>query len=215
MAMNICEEIKKRKLITIMRGVKGEQYLPLTEALWRGGVGLAEVTVNQSGDVRDTCDAISRMREAFDGRVEIGAGTVMTVAQLDEVLRAGATFIISPNSSRAVIEATKERGAVSIPGAFTPSEIASAYEWGADFVKLFPADALGIPYIKSITAPISHIPLLAVGGVTDANLGELFAAGIRGVGVGTNIISKKLLAEGDYDGIEALARRFVTAIENA
>ena len=102
----------------------------------------------------------------------IGAGTVMTAEQVQAAKGAGASFIISPNVSRAVIEKTVALDMVSMPGAMTPTEIADAHDYGADLVKVFPASILGAAYVKAVRAPLEHIPLIAVGGIDSGNVAE-------------------------------------------
>lgn len=135
----------------------------------------------------------------------MGAGTVLTPEQVDRAFKAGAEYIISPDTNPEVIKRTVSLGLVSIPGALTPTEIQYAHACGADFVKLFPAGEMGISYIKAVTAPLNHIRLLAVGGVNEDNLADFFKAGIKGAGIGSNIIKKNLLEQKDFKGITKLA----------
>ena len=125
---------------------------------------------------------------------------------------AGAKYIISPNTDEKVIKKTNECGMVSIPGALTPTEIQYAHACGADFVKLFPADNLGIGYIKAVLAPLSHIKLLAVGGVNENNLKDFLNVGVKGVGIGSNITKKELIKQGQYDEITKLAKKYTIQI---
>ena len=136
----------------------------------------------------------------------------MTAEQVRIAVNAGAEYMISPDASREVIEETGRLGAVSIPGALTPTEVATAYAYGADFVKLFPAGELGLSYIKAIRAPLAHIPMLAVGGVNETNLGEFLGAGLSGFGIGSNIVSKKLIEQGDFAALTALAKQYTEQI---
>lgn len=209
----VVDSICKNKIIAILRGVKKEQLIPLAEALYAGGVRLLEVTFNACGDPSDeeTAEHIALLASHMAGRMYVGAGTVLTVEQVDLTKAAGGCFIISPNVSEAVIAHTRFEGLVSIPGALTPTEIVNAHEAGADFVKLFPVSGLGAPYIKAVAAPLSHVKLLAVGGVNPDNMNEFRAAGAMGFGIGANIVDKKLLASDDYEGITALARRYTDA----
>ena len=154
------------------------------------------------------------VREAFADRLHVGAGTVMTEAQRKLAAAAGAEYIISPNVNVEIIRATKAAGLLSIPGAFTPSEIVTAYEAGADFVKLFPADCVDLHYIKAIRAPINHIPLLAVGGVTPENLGAYLKAGMAGAGIGSALVKKEDVAADNFDAIAARAARYVAVVES-
>ena len=206
----IIEEIEKNKLVAIIRGVPAEKLLPLAEALYEGGVRLLEVTYSANGSVSDgdTAGMIGALATRFEGRMLIGAGTVLTREQVDLTKKAGGCFIISPNVDKEVIAETVALGMVSIPGALTPTEIVDAHKAGADFVKLFPITSLGTSYVKAIRAPLSHIKLLAVGGIDENNMGEYLAAGISGFGVGSNITDKKLIASSDWEGITALARKY-------
>ena len=104
---------------------------------------------------------------------------------------------------------------LSMPGAFTPTEVVTAHEAGADFVKVFPVDALGPAYLKALKAPLCHIKMLAVGGVNEGNLKAFLAAGASGFGIGSNVVNKKMIAEGDFEAITALARDFIAALARA
>ena len=154
------------------------------------------------------------VREAFADRLHVGAGTVMTEAQRKLAAAAGAEYIISPNVNVEIIRATKAAGLLSIPGAFTPSEIVTAYEAGADFVKLFPADCVDLHYIKAIRAPINHIPLLAVGGVTPENLGDYLKAGMAGAGIGSILVKGEDVAADNFEAIAQRAARYVAVVES-
>ena len=210
----LIEKIKKEKLIVIVRGVCKDKLLPLADALYRGGVRLMEITFDKSG--RTAPDAVAEnirmLKEHTDGRMHIGAGTVTTGEEVELVANAGGEFIISPDTYEDVIRRTVELGLVSIPGALTPTEAATAHRYGADFVKLFPVSGLGTSYIKAIKAPLSHIRFLAVGGVDLGNIDEYMKTGIAGVGIGSNIIDKELISRGEFDKIEDLARRYVEAV---
>jgi 2-dehydro-3-deoxyphosphogluconate aldolase/(4S)-4-hydroxy-2-oxoglutarate aldolase len=127
--------------------------------------------------------------------------------------KAGAKFIITPNTNPDLIRKVKVYGLVSIPGAFTPSEIETAWEAGADMVKVFPAGNLGPSYIKAVKAPLSHIPLMAVGGVNEKNTADFIAAGCCGVGVGGNLVNKNRIENDEWDKIIALAVEFRKAVE--
>jgi len=209
--------IEKEKLIVIVRGVKNEHLIPLAEAMYRGGVRLLEITYSADGSVpaEVTATGIKMLRDHFGERMAIGAGTVLTPHEVELTAEAGGQFIISPDTSEAVIQRTNELGLVSIPGALTPTEAQGAHRAGADFVKLFPITSLGPAYVKAIRAPLSHIRFLAVGGVDETNMETYFDAGICGFGIGSNLVNRKLIEEGNFDAIEALARNFITALKEA
>ena len=211
---HVINAIRQHKLIAIVRGFSGEELMGAAEALYLGGVRLLEVTFDQSGKIPDseTAENIRLLRNNFEGKLLIGAGTVMNESQVLAAKEAGAEYIISPDVNGAVIKKTKALGMVSIPGALTPTEIVTAYTLGADFVKLFPAGDLGLSYIKSVRAPLSHIPMLAVGGVSVNNIRDFLDTGISGVGIGSAIVNKSLIKNGDFEGLTELAREFTKQI---
>lgn len=204
--------ILRHKLIAIVRGVDTATLLPLCEALYAGGVRLLELTFSQGSDT-ETANRIALLCERFTGRMRIGAGTVLTQKQVALVHGAGGDFIISPSVSQAVIEKTRELGLVSIPGALTPTEVVQAHTYGADLVKLFPVSSLGADYVKALRAPLAHIPLLAVGGVTPKNVGDFLRAGAAGVGIGSDLTPKDALACGDFDAVTRRAAEYTLAID--
>jgi 2-dehydro-3-deoxyphosphogluconate aldolase/(4S)-4-hydroxy-2-oxoglutarate aldolase len=160
-------------------------------------------------------ESIRRIRREFAGRVFPGAGTVLTPAQASWAVDAGAQYVISPDMNPDVIRRTRELGALSIPGAFTPTEITGAIAAGADFVKLFPAGLFGCDYVKAIRAPLSHVRLLAVGGVDLSNMKDFLQAGVVGFGIGGNLVNKKIISLGKFDELEATSRAFVRAVQSA
>ena len=215
MRNKVIQAIEKEKLIVIVRGVEKEKLIPLAEAMYQGGIRLLEVTYSANGAVSDeeTSENIKMLAIHFEGRMYVGAGTVLSERQVELTRAAGGCFIISPDAYAPVIEKTRKLGMVSIPGALTPTEIAQAHRTGADFVKLFPITSLGASYVKAVRAPLSHIKLLAVGGVDENNMDAYLKAGISGFGVGSNIIDKRMLAEENYEGITALARSYMAVVK--
>ena len=204
------EAILEKKLIVICRRLYGDDLRGIARALSDGGLGLIEVTFDQadSGCVEKTCEAIRMLVSEFGERVMPGAGTVLTTEQVMMAKESGARYIISPNVNAGVIALTKELGLVSIPGAMTPTEIISAHNAGADFVKLFPSGYLGFSYIKDIMGPISHVRLIATGGVTEESLPEYLRLGFAGAGVSGRLTDKALIASGNFGEIENRARAF-------
>lgn len=211
----VIEAIKKEKLIVIVRGVKSELLAPLCEAMYKGGIRLLELTYDASGKVSDeeTAANIAMLSHRFEGRMYIGAGTVLSEKQVELTKEAGGKFIISPDADEKVIRKTVELGLVSMPGALTPTECKAAHSYGADFIKLFPADTFGPSYVKAVRAPLSHINFTAVGGINLENIPDYIKAGVSGFGVGTNIVDKKLVEAGDFDGITKLAEKYVEVVK--
>ena len=211
----VMDEILSKRIIAIMRGIEPKSCITLARALWEGGIHLIEVTFDQKDPAtfHDTARAIQAIQEDPGCGALVGAGTVTTPGLVDLAAEAGAKYIVSPDTNPHVIARTLENGLVSIPGAMTPTEIMAAHNLGADFVKLFPVSQLGIDYIKAICAPISHVKLLATGGVNEENITGFIRAGAVGAGVGGNLVNKAWIAEGRFDRITALAKELVTAVD--
>lgn len=207
--------ILQEKLIVLFRKVEQQYVADLARALVRGGVKLLEVTFDQQAEdpAKTYKQAIAAIREAVGDALCLGAGTVLTVEQVNAAHEAGAAFILSPNTNDEVVRETRRLGMVSVPGAMTPTEIAHAWDVGADIVKLFPADDLGYHYIWNLRGPLPHIPLLASGGVNPETIPLFFAQGIRAVGTGASIVKRDLLEARDWGAITALARRHVDAVQ--
>ena len=210
----IIQTIESEKIITIVRGIEREKLVSLAEAMYNGGIRLLELTYDATGAVSDeqTAKNIEMLAEHFEGKMYIGAGTVITEKQVELTKSAGGLFIISPDTYGAVIDKTRKLEMVSMPGALTPTEIQAAHRYGADFVKLFPVTSLGIDYVKAVKAPLSHIKLLAVGGINENNMSDYLKAGISGFGIGSNIVDKKLVEANDFSGISLLAEKYTRVI---
>lgn len=209
----IIKEIEKNKIIVIVRGVDKDKLIPLAQAMYDGGIRLIECTYDASGKITDeeTADNIVMLAKHFDGKMFVGAGTVITEKQVELTKKSGGKFIISPDTNADIITKTKEMSLVSIPGAITPTEVA-AHRAGADFVKLFPIDLYGPKYIKTLLAPLSHVRVLAVNGITAENMAEYLNAGASGVGVGSGIVNKKMIEDENFKGITDLAKLYTARI---
>jgi len=206
------EKIESEKIIAIVRNVQKDKLIKLCRALYDGGIHLLECTYDASGITTDveTANKIKLITSEFGEKMTVGAGTVLTEQQVELTEEAGGKFIISPDVNEAVIKKTKTLELVSIPGALTPSEITSAIRYGADFIKLFPVNAVGgLDYIKAVSAPLSNVKFLAVGGVNENNIASYIKAGFWGVGIGNGIVNTKMIENDDYIGITNLAKRFV------
>ena len=167
MKNTVINSILENKIVVIVRGVAKEKLIPLAEAMYAGGIRLLEITYSADKSISDTdtAESIRALAEHFEGRMFIGAGTVLTADQVRLTRAAGGSFIISPDVNEEVIRETYRNGMVSMPGALTPTEIQNAHRFGADFVKLFPISNLGPDYVKAVKAPLSNIKMLAVGGI--------------------------------------------------
>lgn len=195
-------------LVAILRGVKPDEVEDIGEALVSAGFTLIEVPMNSP----DPLESISRLAKRFEGRAQIGAGTVLTEAQVAEVEGAGGTMIISPNANLKVIAASATRGLVSLPGIFTMSEAFAALDTGATALKLFPAEAANPTVLKAMRAVLPKTSkVLPVGGIAPDNMDPWWAAGASGFGLGSALYKVGLSAE----QVGANARAFVQALPNA
>lgn len=205
----------ERKLVLIARGIDADTLLEAAEAVAGAGVCFLEATYNQSAadPIAENGRILSMLVKRFGERLHIGAGTVLNVAQVQAAYDAGARYIIAPSAKPAVIAETKRLGMLAIPGAMTPTEIDAAWDMGADVVKLFPADDLGMHYITNIRGPLPHIPLMATGGVNPQTIPEFLSRGINAVGTGITVFKRDLLQARDFAGIASLAREHVAAVD--
>ena len=212
MKEEIIRSVREGRIVAIIRGFAPDICLRLAEAYAKGGIGLVEVTFNQRAPEtwKETAAAIRSIRGHFAGSVRVGAGTVLTAEQLTLCEQAGGEYMITPNVNAELIRDCVRRGLVAMPGALTPSEAVTAFDAGADFVKIFPAGSLGPGYVKAVMAPLSHIPFLAVGGISPDNVGDFIKAGCVGAGVGGNLTNKEWIAAGEWDRIADVARQLVT-----
>jgi 2-dehydro-3-deoxyphosphogalactonate aldolase len=180
-----------RHLIAILRGITPSETVHVCQALIAAGITMIEVPLNSPEALRSIEDAA----KVFDGRALVGAGTVLSRADVDGVADAGGRFVVSPDTNPAVIGATLERGMTSYPGVFTPSDAFTAIRSGATGLKFFPAEILGPKGIKAMKAVLPpEIPLYAVGGANPDNFAEYFAAGCAGFGLGTYIFKPGMSA---------------------
>ena len=198
-------------IVAIIRGFEPDICLKLAKAYFKGGIDMVEVTFNQKAPEtwKDTAAAIRSIKAEFAGTVKVGAGTVLTEEQLHICEDAGGEFMVTPNVNTALIRKCVADGLVAMPGAMTPTEAVEAFNAGANYVKVFPAGSLGPGYIKAIKAPLSHIPLLAVGGISPDNIAEFIKAGCVGAGVGGNLTNKEWIAAGEWEKITAVAASLV------
>jgi 2-dehydro-3-deoxyphosphogluconate aldolase/(4S)-4-hydroxy-2-oxoglutarate aldolase len=198
-------------VIAVLRLSAREQVLPTAQALLEGGVRAIEVALT-------TPDAIAAIEELSDRLGEqalIGAGTVITPTQCRTALAVGAQFIVSPICRPDLTLITHAANRIMILGAYTPTEAQIAHEAEADFVKLFPAETLGVDYIKALRAPLPHLKIIPTGGVDLNNIASFLEAGCPAVGVGSALAPRRLVEAGDWAGLKQRAADFVRAAQNA
>jgi 2-dehydro-3-deoxyphosphogluconate aldolase/(4S)-4-hydroxy-2-oxoglutarate aldolase len=199
-------------IIPIIRASSADAVVPVAEALLQAGLPICEITLT----VPNAIEAIGAVAKRFPGKMLVGAGTVTDAEAARRALDAGAEFIVSPCLVPEVIEAAQRADVAVLPGALTPGEVFEAHRLGGDMVKVFPVQAVGgAAYLRALRGPFPNIPLVPTGGVTLANIGEMFQAGAAAVGVGTELISPDALARRDYAAIGAIAKQFLAAVRKA
>ena len=206
----IVESIAEAGLIAVIRTDSSQLALETCRALAAGGVRVQEIALTTPNGVEAIRQAAAELPDCL-----IGAGTVLTPEQANAVVDAGASFVFAPNTDPAVIETAKSRGVAAVPGALTPTEIATAISAGADVVKLFPANYFGPRYIKDIHGPLPGVRITPTGGINLENLGEWLSAGAIAVGVGTSMVRKDLIREGRWEELATVASRYVEAVAEA
>ena len=198
-------------IVGILRGFPTELLPEIVGAAIRGGLRNIEITMNTPG-------ALQQIREAVaiaGGRLNIGAGTVIDRQLLDEALAAGASFVVTPTVEPTIIRECVGRKIPIFPGAYTPTEIVTAWELGATMVKVFPADSLGSGYIRSVKAPLPHIKLLPTGGVDLTTMPAFMKAGADGFGIGSPLFDRERIESRDWPWIEARCRAFAETYRKA
>jgi 2-dehydro-3-deoxyphosphogluconate aldolase / (4S)-4-hydroxy-2-oxoglutarate aldolase len=200
--------ILQTKVVAVIRMKDAARLADVAAALGRGGVRALEITMTVPGAV----EIIREMaRTKAPGRL-VGAGTVLDAGTATDVIAAGADFVVSPITDMATVQACREADVLVAPGAFTPTEIVTAWRAGADIVKVFPATSLGPQFFRDLRGPLPRVRLMPTGGVTVENAREFLAAGAAAVGLGTALVDAKAVEAGDWAALEERARRLVASL---
>jgi 2-dehydro-3-deoxyphosphogluconate aldolase/(4S)-4-hydroxy-2-oxoglutarate aldolase len=207
----LVREIEASGVIAIVRFDRSEDLVQVARAVRAGGVRAIEFTMTTP----NALDIIEQSAREFGQDVLLGAGTVLDPETARAAILAGAQFIVAPTLNPQVIETCRRYSKAVIPGAFTPTEILTAWECGADFVKVFPAEFGGPEYLKAVRAPLPQVKLIPVGGVTLENTGAFIKAGASAVAVGGNLVKKSAIAAKRFDELTELARLYVQAVAGA
>lgn len=208
------DRLKKDGFIAILRHIPSESARDVAKALYNGGVRFIEVTFNPSSDktIYDTQKSINTINELYGDDICVGAGTVLTMEYAKRAREAGAKFLVSPCTNLNIVSYASENNIISIPGAYTPCEIMSAFENGADVVKIFPILPNAIDYLKVITAPLSHIPFIVTGGINPNNVEEFMKCGAIAVAAGATVVTNEMIQKGDFAQITENAMLHVEAV---
>lgn len=203
----VLKTIEEYGVVAVIRMKDPQKLAAVIDAVRQGGVKCIEITMTVPGAV----ESIRTLAAAMPSDVLIGAGTVTTPAIAEEVIAAGAQFVVSPVLNLDVIAVCRKHNVACMPGCYTPTEIFTAWNAGADVCKVFPATSLGPKYFKDLSGPFPHIKLMPTGGVTIGNVGEWIAAGAVAVGIGSDLLDKAAIDEGRY---EVLTERAATMYAN-
>jgi len=209
---DVVRKIAAVGVIPVVRAQSAELALRAIEAIQAGGIPILEITMTVPGAVK----MIEELARRLGPEALIGAGTVLEEATARACIQAGAQFVVSPALDRATISCCRQHGIAVIPGALTPTEVVAAWSAGADYVKVFPAGALGGPaYLKSLKAPLPQIEMVPTGGVSLNNAADFIKAGAAALGVGADLVDTKALAQGAGRLITERARQFVDIVRQA
>jgi 2-dehydro-3-deoxyphosphogluconate aldolase/(4S)-4-hydroxy-2-oxoglutarate aldolase len=195
--------------VAVVRGKSDDLVLKAVRAALDGGVNVIEITFT----VPNALEIIRRLAAEIGDDVILGAGTVLTPEAAINAVEAGARFIVSPSTHPAVIAAAKAAGVAVCPGALTPTEVITAWQAGADLIKIFPANVMGPKYLKDLHGPFPDIPFMPTGGVNLETAHEYLANGAVALGVGGDLINARLMEDGNFEEITGRARRFRRVVE--
>lgn len=190
--------IEKHKAVAVVRIPDPNLYEEVAEAMYEGGIRVSEITMTVPG-------AVSLIKKAAANNPDdaiLGVGSVTNAEMTQKAVEAGAQFVVSPIMKKEIIDKANELDVPVLPGAFTPTEIQQAWDWGADIIKVFPANIVGMNFFKAVKAPLPHLKLMPTGGVSLTNGGEWIKAGACAVGVGSALLDKEAIKRGDFKTIK-------------
>jgi 2-dehydro-3-deoxyphosphogluconate aldolase/(4S)-4-hydroxy-2-oxoglutarate aldolase len=202
------EQVLDCGIVAVVRSSKADHLVDAVRSLAEGGISVVEITFS----VPNALAVLREVRDAVGDRVLLGTGTVLDGETARVALLAGADFIVSPTLNLDVVRLCRRYSKLAMPGAFSPTEILSAWEAGADIVKVFPADVVGPAYFKALRGPLPHIRLMPTGGVDLNNAAAFLQAGACCLGVGSQLVDPKAVAARDFDRIRELARQYAAVV---
>ncbi|MGB4645773.1 MAG: bifunctional 4-hydroxy-2-oxoglutarate aldolase/2-dehydro-3-deoxy-phosphogluconate aldolase [Dictyoglomaceae bacterium] len=208
---DVLEKIIECGIVAVIRTDSAEDLIDVAKALKEGGVTSIEITMT----IPSALEALPKVKKGVGNEVIMGVGTVLDPETARLAILGGAEFVVSPILNKEIINLCHRYDKIAIPGAYTPTEILTAWEEGADVVKLFPADTLGPKYIKAIHGPMPYVKISPTGGVSLENAGEFIKAGACFVGVGGNLVDKKVIAERKFEILTERAKQYVEEIKKA
>ena len=207
----IVQQIIENGAVAVLRLNDGSKFEKVAEAVYIGGVKSIELTMTTPGAI----ELLSTARKNFHNEMLFGMGSILNEQMAMDAVNAGAAYIVSPIYKREIIDTAHRFDLPVMPGAFSPTEILDAFEYGADVVKVFPADVLGMEYFKGIKAPMPHLKLMPTGGVNLTNAGDWLKAGACAVGIGTALLNKKAIEENRFEVLAENAKILMLNIQKA
>ena len=206
----ILDEILKRKVVAVLRIKEVDKLKKFIEAIAEGGLTVAEVTMT----VPNAIQLIEKMSQELNKNIIFGVGSVLSAEVAEQAIKAGAKYVVSPIFKKEIVEMSHKYDVPAMPGCFTPTEIQTAYEAGADIIKVFPADVLGMPFFKGVLAPMPHLKMMPTGGVTLTNAGEWIKAGACAVGIGSALLDKEAIKYENYFKLTDNAKIIMNSVAN-
>ena len=211
MSQEVQQQLEAAGIIPVLRARSAKEAIGVVEAMVAGGITVIEVTMTVPGAI----DVLRELKRTYGDKLLLGSGTVTDGEECDATIDAGAEFVVSPSLHMDVIKATKARGKVSLPGALTPTEVITAWEAGADYVKIFPCSAVGgASYLKALLAPFPHLKLIPTGGVTLKTAESFLEAGARALGIGSDLVNLAAVDSGHPEIIADAARAYLQVFAN-
>lgn len=204
----VLQTMEKHRLVAVVRLDDPSQLNPVVDALLEGGIRLIEATMT----IPDLTGHVPELVKRVGDRMVFGIGSVLNADMARRAIDAGATYLVSPVMKREIIEEGQQAGCLVSVGAYSPTEIQSAWEAGSDVVKVFPADTLGPSYIRGVLAPMPHLRLFPTGGIMVDNVDRWLGAGSFGLGVGSALVDLKAIRKGRFDVIRSNAEAFTARI---
>ena len=205
------EKIENSGIVAIIRNDTNHDLIQVVDAIHSGGIDVVEITMTTPGAL----DTVGSVTKRYGSNLLIGVGSVLDTETARMAILSGAEFIVSPITKPDVIELCNRYGKVVMPGAFTPTEILRAWELGADYVKVFPADIAGAPYIKAVKAPLPQISIIPTGGIGLNNAAEFVTSGSVALGVGSTLVNKQTIAQKQFKKLTEISQKLVAAVRKA
>jgi len=209
--IEIVDSLIGSKAIAVIRLADPSKLIKVAEAIYKGGISGIEITMT----IPNAINVIKLASKEIGGYMNIGVGSVLNSETAKKAIDAGAKYVVSPIFKKEIIEVAHKNGVPAMPGAFTPTEIQTAFEAGADIIKIFPADVVGMAFFKGVLAPMPHLKLMPTGGVSLTNVGDWIKAGACAVGVGSALLDKKAINAGNYKILTSNAEQLMDSIRKA